>query len=185
MSNLLHLTKMKLPKKGTPLALECEVSPDTAPYLVTSSKGLVWVPQTSADGTIKAAVRLKTQPEQFFLDVVEAVHKAGQHWEWGNVLPMTPEGLEEAITHVEEYELGEIEILVPPSVEGEPSPGMEIATKLNKPHRPTSWLPRDLAVIVPKDRTFVGSVYRIGKDIVGVVHNAARGLAIVSSRVEG
>lgn len=185
MSNLLQVTRLKVLTKGrTPLAVECEVTPDTAPYLVTSSKGLTWVPRASADGTIKAAIRLKAMPEQFFTDVVEAVHLAGVQWEWGNVLPMSVEGMQAALDHVAEYELGDMEILVPPSADGEPSPGMKLAIELNKPHRPSSWLPRDLAVVVPKDRSFVGMVYRVGgKDIVGLVHNAARGIAIVSSRV--
>lgn len=163
------------------MALECVVSPDTAPYLVTSSKGLAWVGKCTADHTINVAVRLKTSPDQFFLDVVEAVYEAGRKLDWGNVHALTAEGVKAAIGHLEEYDLGGVEILIPAQ-----DPTKAIANLVRPfefPMRPCSWLPKDLVVVVPKDRGFVGAVYRVsGGDIVGLVHNAARGIAIVSNR---
>ena len=187
MSNLLDITriaKAKLPKKGALLAMECDVSPDTAPYLVTTSKGLAWVGHASKEGCITAAVRLNTHPDQFFLDVVEAIHTAGQELEWDNVHPLSHEGMQAAIDHVEEYELGDVEILTPTATKEQDREIIVTASRFDYPQRPCSWLPGDLAVIVPKDRGFVGSVYRVtARDIVGLVHNAARGIAIVSDRV--
>ncbi len=187
MSNLLDITriaKAKLPKKGALLAMECDVSPDTAPYLVTTSKGLTWVGHASAEGCITAAVRLDTHPDQFFLDVIEAVHAAGRKLEWGNIHPMSHEGMQVAIDHVEEYELGDVEILTPTAAKEGDRGIIALTSRFDYPQRPCSWLPGDLAVIVPKDRGFVGMVYRVtGRDIVGLVHNAARGIAIVSDRV--
>lgn len=181
-SNLLDVTRISkgnLPKKGRVLAMECEVSPDTAPYLVTSSKGLTWVPHASAAGSINAAVRLKTQPDQFFVDCVEAIHEAGLTWGWGNVLPMTRLGVAKAVEHVVGYDLGEVELLAPPN-----SPHIALGTGFDIPIRPSSWLPDDLMVVVPKDRGFVGLVYRVtSNDMVGLVHNAARGISLVSCRV--
>jgi len=47
--------------------------------------------------------------------------------------------------------------------------------------RPCSWVPDDTIIVVPKDRSYVGVVTRLTtKKIAGVVHNAARGIAIVS-----
>lgn len=185
MSNLLdvtRLTKMSVPKKGTLMALECEVSPDTAPYLVTSSKGLTWVPNASIENKVTAAVRLRCHPEMFFADVVEAVHEAGQTWEWGNVLPLSPEGLQTALDYIRAYDLGDVEILVPTG-QGSGRVVTGFASDMDYATRPCSWLPQDLAVIVPKDRGFVGLVYRVtGQDLVGLVHNAARGMAILSNR---
>ncbi len=187
MSNLLDITrisKAKLPKKGALLAMECEVSPDTAPYLVTTSKGLTWVGHSSKEGFITAAVRLDTHPDQFFIDVIEAIHTAGEELNWGNIHPMSHAGMQAAINHVEEYELGDVEILTPTATKEQDREIIVTASRFDYAQRPCSWLPGDLAVIVPKDRGFVGSVYRVtGRDIVGLVHNAARGIAIVSDRV--
>jgi len=140
------------------------------------------VPHASAEGMITAAVRLDTLPDQFFLDVVETLLVAGRDQNWGTVHPVTHDGILAAVTHVEEYELGEIEILVPTGSSGQ-EPLFAAMGEFDYPQRPCSWLPGDMAVVVPKDRGFVGSVYRVtGKDIVGLVHNAARGIAIVTDR---
>jgi hypothetical protein len=188
MSNLLDVTrisKMRLPKAGQVLAMQCAVSGETAPYLVTTSKGLTWVKHCSAEGTVAAAVRLGTKPEQFFTDVVEAVHAAGLAWEWGNVLPMTREGMQEALDHVLEYDLGDVEILIPTAVNEQDREIAVLTSHFDYATRPCSWLPGDLAVVVPKDRGFVGLVYRVtSSDMVGLVHNAARGMAIVSCRLD-
>jgi hypothetical protein len=187
-SNLLNVTriaKAQIPKKGMAVAMECEVSPDTAPYLVTTSKGLVWVSHASAEGTINAAVRLKAHANEFFLDVVEAVHEAGVNLDWGNVHPMTPAGMQAAIDHVGGYELGDVEILTPTAAKEQDRGIIAMTSHFDHPQRPCSWMPKDLAVVVPKDRGFVGSVYRVtARDIVGVVHNAARGIAVVSCRLD-
>lgn len=51
--------------------------------------------------------------------------------------------------------------------------------ELGLPFRPSSWVPEGTIVVVPKDRTFVGVVNRATtKKLAGVVHNAARGIAI-------
>jgi hypothetical protein len=188
MSNLLDVTrisKSSLPKKGQVMALECEVSPETAPYIVTSSKGLTWVGHASAENKVTAAVRLGCHPEMFFKDVVEAVHTAGQAWKWGNVLPMTREGMQEALDHVLEYDLGDVEILIPTAVNEQDREIAALASHFDYATRPCSWLPGDIAVVVPKDRGFVGLVYRVtSSDMVGLVHNAARGMAIVSCRLD-
>lgn len=48
------------------------------------------------------------------------------------------------------------------------------------PFRASAWVPDGTIIVVPKDRNFVGLVHQVtAKKIVGVVHNAARGIAIV------
>jgi len=184
MSSLLKITKLpkeQRPKTGSPGYMEFRVTPETAPYLVTSSKGSFWIPAPSEDGVVRAALREDCAPEQFFVEVVESVHEAGTHLEWGNVLPMTPRGLREAIDYVLSYGMGEYEILVRPE-----GAGAVLCSETETPTRPTSWMPEDLIVVAPKDRRFVGDVWKVGPQvIVGLVHNAARGLALVSARVEG
>ena len=186
MSNLLHVTrfnKAQLPKSKMPLAIECEVSPETAPYLVTTSKGIAWVP-TPNESVVRAAIRTKTHPDHFFKDIVETVHSTGLEMEWGNVLPLSRKGMEAAIRHVESYGFEDLEILVPTAANEQDREVIGTSSDFDYPTKTCSWLPGDLAVVVPKDRGFVGFVYRVTpNDIVGVVHNVARGLAIVSDRL--
>lgn len=186
MSNLLQVTrfsKAQMPKSKVPLAIECEVSPETAPYLVTTSKGLAWV-ATPTESVVRAAVRAKTHPDHFFKDIVETVHSTGLEMGWGNVLPLSRKGMEAAIQHVEGYGFDDLEILVPTVANEQDREVIGTSSKFDYPTKTCSWLPGDLAVVVPKDRGFVGFVYRVThSDIVGVVHNVARGLAIVSDRL--
>lgn len=179
MSDLLKVTRLA---KGQQVPsnvvgyLEFTVSPETAPYLVTSSKGLVWVSHPSSEGLVRAALREGCAPVVFFREVVLSVKEAGVHYDWGNVLPLTLEGVQKAITHLESYDQGEIEILVPKSSEDL----HRMCSGFDRAVRPSSWLPENMAVVVPKDRQFVGGVWRVNKNAIsGLVHNAARGMVIL------
>ena len=47
------------------------------------------------------------------------------------------------------------------------------------PFRPSAWVPPGTVIVVPKDRTYVGVVSQVTpKKLAGVVHNAARGIAV-------
>lgn len=203
MSHLLHVARLKskaVQRGATPLMLEYRVTPETAPYLVSSTSSVMWIPEPHPGDLVKAAVR-EVKPGPFFLEVVEAVAAMGRQAEWGNVHPLTEEGLRAAIAHVESYDLTELELLVPrrhplreePEVEeGDgnddadqdtpeevPSPITTLVQGLQLPIRPSSWLPPDCVVVVPQDRTYVGVLNLVTpKTLAAVVHNAARGIGV-------
>jgi len=218
MSHLLFVSRLqsKALKKRTnqPLYLEFGVSEETAPYLVTSTTSLMWINEPHPGPSVKAAIRTVGLGE-FFREVIEQVVLMGTQMQWGNVHPLTLEGIKAAIDHVEFYELGPVELLIPRANKGEDpaleDPMMEAGDEdseepdldteedelppevadlmspemrpliedLGVPFRPSSWVPDGTIVVVPKDRQYVGGVSRVTtKKIGGVVHNAARGIAV-------
>lgn len=216
MSHLLVVARLKSKamqrKSNVPLMLEYKVAPETAPYLVTSSSSVMWINEPHPGDIVKAAVRQMSISE-FFTEVVEAVAAMGRQQKWGNVHPLTVEGLRAAVEHIEFYELGPVELLTPRAHQpGEATEETDLVNEtdpdddegevadvkkrveavdlmppelrpfieeLGLPFRPSSWVPEGTIVVVPKDRTFVGVVNRVTtKKLAGVVHNAARGIAL-------
>ena len=207
MSNLLLVTRAPskaVQRKGVvPLMMEYGVSAETAPYLVSSTSSVMWIHEPQPGGFIRAAVR-QVSLDRFFQDVIAALIPTGE--QWGNVHPLTIEGLHAAVAHVNFYELGPLELLTPrahlsddeedgagPDDEEDgagPDGGVlpvglmppelrPLIEDIGLPFRPSSWVPANTIVVVPKERTFVGVVSRVtAKKIAGVVHNAARGIAI-------
>ncbi len=188
MSHLLHILKpqSKAAQRGSvPLMMEFQVSPETAPYLVTSSQAMLWVEEPHPNDVIKAAVRTGA-PADIYKEALAALKIRGKQAQWDTVHPLTVEGIQAAIDHVEFYELGEVEILVPhkpvskakqkrPLVD----PVTPLLAEMGLGSRPSSWVPRGHVVVVPKDRTFVGILATFGRgQVVAVIHNPARGIAI-------
>ena len=179
MSHLLHV--MKIPSKmkpgAQPVMLEFPVNPETAPYLVSSSKAVQWVPEPHPGGIVKAAVRENLVIKDLFVEVLQAVRERGQQAAWGNVHPSTADGFKKALDHVGEYGLGDLSVLAPPNFEA--FPVKAIAKDYGWVVQPSSWLPDGCVVVVPKDRSFVGFVGLLSAhSLVSVVHNASRGLAM-------
>ncbi|OHD26981.1 MAG: hypothetical protein A2Y38_08170 [Spirochaetes bacterium GWB1_59_5] len=188
MSHLLHVTRWKfeaVTRGGLPLIIEFPVHPDTAPYLVTSSQGLLWIEQPvghadtkEAEPLVRAAVR-DTTPNEIFTQVVEQVLQEGRKRQWGNVHPLTAEGLVAAREHLAFYDLGETDILAPVD---EKDSARQLLKVLEQSYQPCGWLPSRMLVLVPKDRTFVGVVGRLtSKKVAGVIHNPARSIAILTA----
>jgi len=215
MSHLLVVSRLNSKamqrKANVPLMLEYPVSPETAPYLVSSSSSVMWINEPHPNDMVKAAIRRATI-EEFFQEIIEAVVAMGRTQEWGNIHPLTLEGLQAAVEHVESYELGPVELLTPRAHqssdvvllddeddgEGDEEDGRGVKEEgkrvepvdlmppelrpliedMGLPFRPSSWVPDRTIVVVPKDRTFVGVVNKVAKKIAGVVHNAARGIAV-------
>lgn len=211
MSHLLHVSRLQskaAQRKGVmPLMLEFQVPEETAPYLVSSSSSVMWINEAYSGSLVKAAVR-ESLLGTFFQEVIEAVTVMGRQQEWGNVHPLTVEGLRAAIDHVAFYDLGPLELLTPRAhpagstgedddetptgdegVSGTPQrvspvalmpPGLRpLLEAVGLPFRPSAWVPEGTVVVVPRDRSFVGMVSQVTpKKIAGVVHNAARGIGI-------
>lgn len=203
MSNLLQVVRVNpkaAGKKGNmPLIMEFQVHPDTAPYLVTSTKGLLWIdaphPGPAENVSIvKAAVREIEAPGDLFWAMVLSVIQRGRRDSWGNVHPFTKEGVLAAATHLEDYDLGDLEILAPRVrvnskddkgnvIENKDGiykrPGWLHPEKLGYPVRPSSWVPDDCVVVLPRDREFVGLLSHLGpRTVAAAAHNPSRSIAV-------
>ena len=148
--------------KGVPLLVEIPVHDDTAPFLITSTKSLLWINQ-SFNGVVRSAVRSsnwKTESNQFQLDVVRSVRDQSLRCKWGNVLPNTPKGISQAEEYLRSYEMPVFELLTHSET--------------------TSWVPDGSALLVPKDRLYLGVVAFITPDAYTVVlHNPSRGMVVL------
>lgn len=209
MANLLAVSRLQAKVRryqGKPLfALEFPVPAETAPYLVTGSSSLLWVAQAKLPGPnpenpcVRAAVRACTADE-VFQEVIDVVASMGLEAQWGNVHPLTEEGLLQAVAHLDYYDLGPVELLTPRvypkgsttpkddaddednegDVELMPPELRPLIEATGLPFRPSSWVPLGTIVVVPRDRAYVGVLEQVtARKVAAVVHNPSRGIAIV------
>jgi len=168
----------------TPLVVEdVPVDPQTAPYLVTSSKGVLWIEKPHPGDVVKLAVRDVT-PGALFTELLEAVIARSEEEGWGSVVPYSEEGMKEAIQYLDSYDLRDVEVLIPPTPKKD-WPDWLLYKNLNLPVRPSSWIPAGHAVVVPHDREYVGMLGHLdGRRVAAIVHNAPRGIAILKSKLK-
>lgn len=184
-ADLLRVVEMdakRLRKGAVPLMMEFAVNPETAPFLVSSTRAVMWI--TPRKPAVRAAVRPMQDVGAFFREVVDAVAEVGAEAEWGNVQPFTAEGVVQALGHVRSYDLPDLEILAHPDVDwqGIPSPQKDEAghlTLLGFPLVHATWLDLKTLIVVPQDRDYLGFVMLVGGRGLSVVHNASRGMAII------
>lgn len=174
-----------LKKKAVPLMMEFGVNVNMGPFLVSSSRSVLWV--TPRTARVRAAFR-PLRVGTFFAEVVDAVVKMGRECQWGNVQPLTPEGLVAAIAHLRSYDLPDLELLAHPDFTWDgPAPvqvemdGEMQRTLLGLPIENADWLDPHTLVVVPQDRDYVGFVMLRGGQGISVTHNASRGIGICRS----
>ena len=170
MADLLKIVKFNNLKK-TPLLFEFSVNGELSPVLVTNSKSLLWVDATN--NMVRAGVRIETRVKDFFIEIIDEIATVGSDAGWGNVHDFTNEGVSQAISYVQSYEVGALEILVHPNSASK----LDVPLKITNTH----WLPENCAVVVPQNRDFLGFIGMVGKNFVGVVHNPSRGLSVARS----
>lgn len=161
--SLLQSVKMTGAAKGVPLFVEVPVHPETSPYLVTSNKGLLWI-DSSFNGVVRSAVLRSpwsTVAGDTSAAVVRAIRQRGTELSWGNAFPFTDAGVRAAREYLKTYDLNECDLL----------------------HRPAApWVPEGCAVLVPKDRSYLGIVGELGEGAhTVVIHNPSRGMAVLGA----
>ena len=140
------------------------------PFLITSSKSLLWVEDAFGDGFLRLAVR-QVPLVDLFRALVESIAEVGAKRAWGNVLPATKEGVLEGLSHLHYYDLRDVSLLY--------GADFDIGVAADLPRVPADWLPPSWAVLVP-DRDFVGTAFTFNEGRVGaVVHNPSRGVVVL------
>ena len=161
---LLQTVKLPGGVKGTPLFVEIPVHEDSAPYLVTSNKGPLWI-EESLKGVVRSAL-IKVDPmgvNNHFRQVVQYVLARGVADHWGNDFPNTPQGRAGAEAYLRSY-------------------GLEPTELIAHDEGTNSWVPEGCAVLVPKDRSYLGIVGELGEGAhTVVVHNPSRGMAVLGA----
>ena len=171
-----HLLKLVRFDKVKPNILACEfqANKDAIPFLVSTSKSLLWVNDAHSN-VVRAAVRPKTKVQDFYKEVIQEIAEVGTDCSWGNVQPLNKVGLQNAIDYVVSYELGEVECLLNPQQKEQVS---EMLKDSGIAYSLCNWLPADCVVVVPKDRSFLGFVGVLTTGFVSVIQNPSRGIAI-------
>lgn len=171
----------------TPLLLEVTVNLETAPYLVTNTKGgLLWL--NPRKPFVRAAFTEKT-PISLYPQIVDEVVFLAKEAQWGNANPLTEEGLTRSIEHLISYDIPSPEILANPDfdwsrVGGPPKlldcfDGNTKELKIGCPVIPTYWLDTDTLVVVPRDRDYLGLLLQAKDNLnLVLVHNPSRGIAV-------
>lgn len=107
--NLLDIVALTPQGSTQQLTLEdIPVNRELAPYLISSMKSVTWMPHASKKNTVRAGIRHR---EGIEAELVAAVVEMGSEAEWGNIHPLTTEGVQACLAHVASYIDGPLEIL--------------------------------------------------------------------------
>ena len=170
-SNLLVV--IPLHHKKTPIMLDrvpAPSDPEAGPFLISSSRSLIWVARAFEGGFLRLAIR-SADTDTIYREIVESVAQEGLDKGWGNVHPPTKEGVLEGMNHLSYYGFSDFTLLY--------GDEFDISLCLNMDRAPASWLPSSWAVMVP-GREYVGTVYKFDGNKSGVlVHNPSRGIVII------
>lgn len=170
------LTQLVAQPNGSraPLMLEVPVPPGLdGPFLVTSSRDLLWVSKAFPNGNLRAAVR-RVSPGDLFLDLLCAVERRSREEGWGSAHPPTASGVAGAVAHLSEYGLNDVEVVFRAGFD-------ESLVPAGVPSRKVEWVPVGWAAALPVDRSFVGTTFDFGGgQYATLLHNASRGVGIVS-----
>jgi hypothetical protein len=172
-------------KNVVPLIMEFQINPECAPFLVSSTKSLVWVSKFRND-VVRAAVRRGVGDlGHYFMEVVLSVSIMGDEAKWGNVHPLSRKGIEASIEHLRYFGIENVELLISEdgfdkdiakswrgtSEDGDP-------TICDVSYSTSPWLEPGYVVAVPADRDFLGFIGWGEERMISLVHNAARGMAV-------
>jgi len=150
---------------------ELQVNPELAPFLISSTRSVMWVPHASRENTVRAGIRKR---EGIEAELVAAVIDLGQEAQWGNVHELTTEGVKACVDHVRDYLEGPFEIIVSADTDLE---GISLPEDIQRTE--AQWIPTECLVVVPVDRANLGTLWVVGhQKVAALVHNASRGMAV-------
>lgn len=171
--NLLDIVTLN-PKgsKSQTLTLEdIQVNPELAPYLISSMRSVTWVPRASQKNTVRAGVRERPGIEA---ELVAAVIDMGTEMKWGNVHPLTTEGVQACLEHVATYLDDPLEILCSAETDLD-----EVRIPEEVQQTAAKWIPTNCLVVVPVDRSYLGTLWVLGPNsVAALIHNVSRGMAV-------
>jgi hypothetical protein len=172
MTDLLQLITLPSSKKGAlPLFLEFSINDELKPFLVSSTRGVIWIYRTK-ENRVRAAIRKDLDKNQLYTDLLAEIMSQGKEYSWGNVFEGGLSAISRAKSRMIEYGFTEVEILT-----GNP------AYSANKDLTFSSGIPTNLLVVVPKDREylgFLGTLQENPQSFCVLVHNASRGICIIT-----
>jgi hypothetical protein len=156
---------------GTPLMTEVPVEGDLAPFLVTSTKSVIWVARATG-GRVRSAIRA-VNPNVHFAELLGAVATKSAEEGWGSVFLLSAEGVKQGAAYLREQGFTELTLLV-----GNDTPDLHPPDNVEVV--PTSWVSAGVAALVPTDREYVGVTLDFGNGAIStVLHNASRGVVVL------
>lgn len=169
--NLLGIVALSPKGAISQLTLEdIPVNQELAPYLISSMKSVTWMSHASQKNTIRAGVRGRLGIEA---ELVAAVIEMGAEAEWGNIHPLTTEGVQACLKHVSSYIEGPLELLCSANTDLKE---VEIPEHLQQTQ--AKWVPVNALIVVPVDRGYLGTMWVLGDRIAAAIHNVSRGMAV-------
>jgi hypothetical protein len=175
-ANLLEVVNFDDTVKNTrqgrvqPQMMEFQVNSELAPFLVSSTRAVLWVESAGSSDNVRAAIRARRGLET---ELLAAVVEMSERCSWGNTQPLSTMGIKNCVDHLQFYGLEQVEVLVAKDTD---VTGIDFK-KLRVVE--ANWVPVDAAVVVPVDRGFVGTLGTVGQHkALALIHNASRGLAV-------
>lgn len=161
------------PHPKTPLFIEVPISEGLeGPFLVTSTRSQIWLDNKFPSGIVRSAI-LRAPKEFIFRSCLIQIKEKAQNLAWGSVHPTTLEGFSAAKQHLDYYGLGELEIYFGEGFDQDVLPE-------SVPAFEEVWVPSGWAVLLPKDKGFVGTLVDFGQERISlVIHNASRGVGLL------
>lgn len=161
------------PFQKMPLFIEVPIQEDLdGPFLVTSTKAQIWVMNKFPSGVLRSAI-LRAPREFLFRSCLEKIWQKALSEGWGSVHPPTSQGVRDAMGHLAYYGLHDVEIFFGEGFDQDLLPE-------GLPSLEEVWVPAGWAVVLPRDKTFVGTLFDFGQERNSIViHNASRGVGLV------
>jgi len=171
MTPLAQIYSQPYPK--VPLLVEVPVQAGLdGPFLVSSMKDHLWVDDKFPTGVVRAAVR-KVPREFLFREAVEKIAEKSKLHSWGSLHSSNSAGVVAAVAHLASYDLTEVDVVYGAGFDQDLIPE-------GVPSFEEVWVPAGWALVLPRDKSFVGTLFDFGQERNAlVIHNASRGVGLV------
>jgi len=160
-------------REGIPLYWEVSVNPKTSPFLITSSRSLMWIEHET--DRVRMAVR-DVPVEALSQEILIAIEEKSEAESWETIFPKTKEGILEAINWVGANTPG-LKPTVFSSLEGVDQSFLQSFSGEVIPH---PGVPSGRLVALPMGGEFIGSIIDLGKGKkAALFYNLQYGVAII------